>query len=91
MTLPLPVILPSPFPSLSSVVSSIFKQYLFREKPIEKPHQIDNSDRRQLWRLRWQFMKAFSKQSLPCGANGEDKGSMAAAATTGGTEGQCML
>jgi hypothetical protein len=38
-----------------------------------------------------ELMKAFIKQSLPQGADGEDRGGVAAAATTGGTEGQCML
>ena len=91
MTLPLPVILLSPFPSLLSVVGSIFKRYLFRGKPNENQNQLDKLERRRLWRLRWQFMKAFIKQSLPRGANGEDRGGVAAAATTGGTEGRCML
>ncbi len=38
-----------------------------------------------------ELMKVFIKQSLPRGTAGEDRGGMAAAATTGGTEGQCML
>ena len=37
------------------------------------------------------MMKAFIEQSLPRGADGEDTGGVAAAATTGGTEGRCML
>ena len=91
MTLPLPVILPPPFPfrRLLSVVSS--NGNFFRGKLNENPHQIYELDGRRLWRLRWQFMKAFIKQSLLCGANGEDRGGVAAAATTRGTEGQCML
>ncbi len=38
-----------------------------------------------------ELMKAFIKQSLPQGANGENRGGVVAAAMTGGTEGQCML
>jgi hypothetical protein len=38
-----------------------------------------------------ELMKAFIEQSLPRGADGEDRGSVVAAATTGGTEGRCML
>ncbi len=38
-----------------------------------------------------ELIKAFIKQSLPQGANGEDRGGVVAAAMTGRTEGQCML